>query len=410
MKKETAVRALREALRAANRLHIGDGRFNFGSELFVLETALASILDRPISIKEIGVLLKSCDVESVTPEQAVAALPPLPTQRAEKICARIGCSLNLKDLEPLNGEVGDATFTITPADDAMQRTHRDAVELIRSKRYVEAKSRVDDYPSAIMELKARLASEDTVQKLHLWIQAIGGAIELAFSHGTLHFRSGAGFAHSSNIGWGCYVPISGRSGDDSRELILSYPTTDGAYPTFQPKRPDENGVQRLTQYLSGLKSSSKVVNRYIASCFLYQAAAEEPSHADKLLHYWQILEEISLSANFAGRTDEIAARIAKVCPGLAMGRECVQATLEYLADMRNDFVHRGRSSVDANDVLVLKIIVDHALHFLRWAVSRFQSDLELDWYFRLRGANNADLEAIQKVATLVASDRKLESR
>lgn len=115
---------------------------------------------------------------------------------------------------------------------------------------------------------------------------------------------------------------------------------------------------------------------------LYDAAVSHPYRASSFLFYWNLLEELTVSGVYNGKTEKVLERAIKLAKTSAAVK--YPNLFQHLKNLRNDVVHRGLIDlVEENHVVLIKHVVDMALENFIKVVEKFEKREQLNDYMEL---------------------------
>lgn len=402
MSGEQKEKELRAAIAAAERLRVPNG-FDGGYSFHMVRAALAALLERPVWVPDVNALVEVYESNpQLGLEAAVGVLAPLQVEPPPaNIECRIGCTLDIGGHDVLTGRVGAAHFRIEALRGDALSTRVQAVLAAANAREIRSTGDADVKPVGILTLSfQRTPYEQVLAELDYCIQAVAGAVEFALRRGSMTILFGGIHPPGSCVSWGKAVSVTEPgSAVADRWCELSYPSVDGEARDHRSKplsRQEHENIARVLGLL-GTHDESDLSSRFERTCWQYQAAAEQPSIHMRLLHYWQVLEAVTLADRSGGKTQNVVKRV-KAAVGHALGADLLPPILSDIADRRNSLVHKGRAAVSWDDVVILKLIVDFSMTFLSGFVSRRESEAELEWFFKLHGEPDASLAALERVS------------
>ncbi len=193
----------------------------------------------------------------------------------------------------------------------------------------------------------------------------------AFGFITMHFGQGP----TGQIGKGDHVIIT--DGDEDTELIRLSQLREAT--SREPpariakfnKRPSLENFRFINSKLHNWRDTHSIDNLIARSLMLYGDSADTVNNKDKLLHYWQMAEQITCAKSKKGNPEYVSKALAwmSYVPGTPDGT--LELALTSAGNARNTSVHENRQADATHDLAdILKYSCQRAL---KWLLLNYES-------------------------------------
>jgi hypothetical protein len=187
--------------------------------------------------------------------------------------------------------------------------------------------------------------------------------------------------------------------------------------TFETEENRSSRIYELdNKNLSRIKKNGKLLIKepnqkstlsLIADCLrLYSQAMDANFNHLCFLGFWQLAEAITRSQSAGGRTDKVVARLAWHGHKFDFVGSGFQNSLLYLAEKRNDIVHRGIHDIDDDDINILKVACESALDWLFTVQKSLPTINHIDTYYGLREKSDTDCRTVSDCITYINNLKK----
>jgi len=124
------------------------------------------------------------------------------------------------------------------------------------------------------------------------------------------------------------------------------------------------------------------------------------------LVFWQLCEAVCLSSEFGGNTKTVIKRIKFHLNNIGLHGNNMDHTLQALASMRNDMVHRGFDLASQDDIAIMKYISERALSWLLNIEESLVDINQLELYYSMRTVSDKVLRDKNIVIDYIRAERK----
>jgi hypothetical protein len=169
-------------------------------------------------------------------------------------------------------------------------------------------------------------------------------------------------------------------------------------------------IRRLGQEFRTIPREGSTLALIADALRLYAQAMDERHRHMPFLALWQLAERITLAEASQGRTTEVCSRLRGLVRDFDIPGSGLSHTVDALARMRNDIVHRGiRGSVDDDDVNLLKRIAEHGLLWLIHRHRELPNQADVAVFYQLRSAPTGELRSHGYTVRFIARLRAKEA-
>jgi len=273
-----------------------------------------------------------------------------------------------------------------------------------SKEFYKEKEiyQIETIPSTYIYLKIKATDEITAaSKSYMYYYLIKSILELIVSWRTQYIIHNA--SYRAKIGPAIWLLTKDRNKISFQKLDV-YNSQN-----HLPIQLNKRNIEDITWVLNAIKNyknESSIDFLIYRNILLYNDALEQIDDSYCFLAFWQILENISLSEYYNGKTDIVVKRISPITISILNINLPLERTLKVFAEKRCELVHKGITRITNDDINKIKLICELSISWLIKNRQMFRTKNTLEEYYKIRSNDDSSIKSIKTAIDIVAKEKR----
>lgn len=141
---------------------------------------------------------------------------------------------------------------------------------------------------------------------------------------------------------------------------------------------------------------------------LYYNAKNSMTNHEAFLNFWRIGESIAIPQGSRADSKTIVKRIGSFTDHFRLHGSQMKNLLFKLSSTRNEIVHRGEDSADAEHLTILKYLIDVSIKWLLDNKEDVKNVQELEYYYQFKDKSESTLTNLLRSAQYIKRKRKVK--